>query len=109
MADQPEVPGGAVKITLGNRSLKEAPHMPHDRNGALLKVGDKVSVPCVVTSISEGTEYCNLSLETEHPMYPGKDKTAVVVNNGQVIRTMDDPGRSDPPPPPDPPPGQDGE
>jgi hypothetical protein len=63
--------------------------MPHDRDGAPLKVGDEVTIPAVVTSISPGADYCNLSVETVEPMFPGDSKTTVTLNAKQVVK----PGR----------------
>lgn len=60
--------------------------MPHDKNGKLLEVGDIVNIPCVVKSISTGTDYCNLTTETVEPMYPGEYKTGITLNAKQVIK-----------------------
>lgn len=60
--------------------------MPHDKNGKLLEVGDLVHVPAVVTSISMGTDYCNVSLETVEPMFPGVQKSAMALNAKQVVK-----------------------
>lgn len=59
--------------------------MPHDANGLPVKKGDRVNVPCIVTEVQPGDEYCNVNLETEHPMYPGENKTPIVVNAKQVV------------------------
>lgn len=60
--------------------------MPHDKNGQLLQVGDVVNLLCKVKHINTENEYCNLSLETVEPMYPGDYKTAISVNSKQVIK-----------------------
>lgn len=70
--------------------------MPNDKNGALVKVGDTVIVPCVITSITEGTEYCNVTMETVEPMYPGDSKNTIVLNAKQVEKTGDAPAVEDP-------------
>ncbi len=70
--------------------------MPHDANGRVIQKGDRVDVPCVVTSISTGEEYCNCSLETVHPMYPGEYKTGITVNAKQVVLSPRDPPPSEP-------------
>lgn len=77
--------------------------MPHDCKGVELKVGDTVFVPCKVLSVQTGTEYCNLTVETIEPMFPGKDKTCVTLNTKQVEKCgsvcleheeMTDPGKA---------------
>jgi hypothetical protein len=60
--------------------------MPHDANGKLLNVGDKVNLPCTVKAVTTSEEYCNVTLETEHAMYPGEYKTGVTVNAKQVVK-----------------------
>lgn len=88
--------------------------MPHDKNGAPLSVGDRVNIKAVITSTSEGEEYCNLSLETEEVMFPGNNKTVLSLNAKQVVRetedgrpTINEPGSTEGPgdKPPDPPSG----
>jgi hypothetical protein len=58
--------------------------MPHDKNGNLLSVGDRVNIVGVVKEIQPGDEFCNVTLETTEPMYPGDQKTAIVLNAKQV-------------------------
>ncbi len=58
--------------------------MPHDRDGRILEVGDLVIVYCKITSIQPTDEYCNLTLETEEPMYPADNKSTIVLNSKQV-------------------------
>lgn len=60
--------------------------MPHDREGNLLSEGDIVMVPAVVKSVSTGTDYCNVSLETVESMYPGEHKSAMSLNAKQVVK-----------------------
>lgn len=62
--------------------------MPHDKNGAPLKVGDKVTVECEVTSVQPGTDYCNLSVKTVEPMHPGKEATTITLNTKQVVKAV---------------------
>lgn len=51
--------------------------MPHDANGQLLKVGDKVVLRGRVKSIdSEQPTYCNITLQTEKGMEPSQDGEA---------------------------------
>jgi hypothetical protein len=58
--------------------------MPHDMNGNLLKPGDRVSMWFDVKVVQTGDEYCNLTLESVEPMYPGNSKTGLSVNAKQV-------------------------
>lgn len=60
--------------------------MPHDKNGALLVEGDRVLIPCIVRSVTTGEEFCNVTLETEEPMFPGNQKTSITLNAKQVER-----------------------
>lgn len=56
----------------------------HDRNGKPVSVGDRVLVPCVITQTGSTPDYCNVTLETEEPMYPGTSKSVVILNARQV-------------------------
>lgn len=48
--------------------------MPHDANGVLLTVGDKVVLRGKVKSIdSEQPTFCNISLQTDKGMEPAQD------------------------------------
>jgi hypothetical protein len=58
--------------------------MPHDKNGKELKVGDRVNVEYEVTAVHTGEEYCNVSLQTVEPMFPGDSKTPATLNAKQV-------------------------
>lgn len=60
--------------------------MPHDKNGEPLVEGDLVMIPAVIKGISTGTDYCNLSLETVEPMFPGEHKTGISLNAKQVLK-----------------------
>lgn len=59
--------------------------MPHDRNGRELKAGDRVLVPCVVREVYSGEEFCNVTLDTVEPMFPGEHRTALTLNARQVL------------------------
>lgn len=59
--------------------------MPHDRDGTLLKVGNTVMVPARVKEIHDTEEYCNVTLETLQPMYPGNSYSTIVLNAKQVV------------------------
>ena len=58
----------------------------HDRFGRPIQVGDKVLVECVAKECYATDEYCNLTLETVLPMFPGENKTVIVVNAKQVVK-----------------------
>ena len=58
--------------------------MPHDRSGNQLAVGDLVAVPCRVARVTTGEEYCNVDLETVHPMFPTQTPSTVTLNARQV-------------------------
>jgi hypothetical protein len=62
--------------------------MPHDVNGNELEVGDAVWVRCRVTAIQTGDEYCNCTLETVEPMYPGTHHTVLSLNARQVLKPL---------------------
>jgi hypothetical protein len=59
--------------------------MPHDINGNLLKVGDKVIIPATVTAVQAGEEYCNLSVEYDYSMPPYTSKMSGTFNTKQVL------------------------
>lgn len=58
--------------------------MPHDRKNALLAIGDKVNIPAEITAIQQGTDYCNVTLETDENMFPGIHKSTINLNSRQV-------------------------
>lgn len=60
--------------------------MPHDKFGIELKPGDMVMIQATVLSVQPGEEFCNVSLETVEPMYPGTHKTAITANAKQVVK-----------------------
>lgn len=85
--------------------------MPHDQNGKLIKAGDRVSVPCTIKSVDAGPDYCNVSVETVHPMHPSKEKSSFSLNSKQVIKDDKDAAAGDdggPKTASDPPPGPPG-
>lgn len=64
--------------------------MPHDANGNLLKVGDRVVIPATITHISEGdTGYCNCGVELVYSMPPDMTKTAFSELNTQQVEKVD--------------------
>lgn len=60
--------------------------MPHDKNGVLLQVGDRVIIPAVVKSITMSEEFCNVTLETVEPMFPSDRHDTVTLNAKQVVK-----------------------
>lgn len=60
--------------------------MPHDINGQLLSEGDFVTVRCVVKAVNPFEEYCNVTLETVEPMFPGDNKSGITLNAKQVTK-----------------------
>jgi hypothetical protein len=62
--------------------------MPHDKNGELLKVGDKVIVECEVTDVQGHPEFCNMSVKTVEPMFPGNSPTTITLNCKQVVKAV---------------------
>ena len=61
--------------------------MPHDKNGNLLQVGDRVDIPCVVKSITMDEGYCNLTVETTEVMPPDNKYTNTYsLNSKQVVK-----------------------
>ena len=84
--------------------------MPHDKNGHLLKEGDVVSVKAVVKQIDATEEYCNATLESVEPMFPGNYKNVFTINTKQC-EWVSNSDMTNPPPPTggdggDTPPGQ---
>lgn len=62
--------------------------MPHDLFNQPLVVGDLVTVECRVTAVYPSNDYCNLTLETKEPMFPGFTKTTLSVNAKQVEKVL---------------------
>jgi len=60
--------------------------MPHDKNSVPIVEGDRVYVECVVKQVMTGNEYCNVTLETVEPMYPGPFKSEITLNTKQVVK-----------------------
>lgn len=75
--------------------------MPHDKRGPELTAEMIVAVPCVVKEVQQGEDYCNVTLATLYPMYPGDQKTGMVLNTRQVLRVDDEPETPAAPPEPE--------
>lgn len=62
----------------------------HDAKGNLLKIGDKVMIPCVITEIQASEEYCNCTVELEYSMPPYTTKTTFSsINTKQLEKVME--------------------
>lgn len=59
--------------------------MPHDKNGQAVKEGDRVAIFGTVKRVEVGEEYCNVTVETEEPMYPSDAPSSVTLNARQVV------------------------
>ena len=61
--------------------------MPHDFNNTEVAVGDLVMIPCRVTDVfvTEDGKYCNLNVQTVHPMPPYETGSAITLNTRQVV------------------------
>jgi hypothetical protein len=65
--------------------------MPHDANGELLKVGDRVVLYGTITYIGANPEYCNCSVELEYKMPPDNQVVSVsALNTKQVVKREKD-------------------
>jgi hypothetical protein len=60
--------------------------MPHDRDGKILNVGDRINIPCNIKSITTSEELCNVTVETAQPMFPETYRTTLVLNSKQVVK-----------------------
>lgn len=57
----------------------------HDHKGRELKVGDRVLIPCVITSRSATDEYCNVTVETIYGRRPDGAKEHFCAFNTAVV------------------------
>lgn len=59
----------------------------HDANGTPLQKGDRVLIPCVITSLSPCETFCNVDVRTELGRRPdGQFNTFSAINTGQLIK-----------------------
>jgi hypothetical protein len=72
----------------------------HDHFGKPLKEGDRVNIPCVITSLAAEEDFCNVSLESIHGRRPDELKEHVSAINTGVLEliTVADVGPVDPAP-----------
>lgn len=58
----------------------------HDKNGTELKKGDVVLIPAVITELSGGEDFCNVSLESVHGRRPdGCKEYFGAINTGVLV------------------------
>lgn len=69
--------------------------MPHDCNGDLLQVGDRVLIPAEVINITSGEDYCNLTVKTTIGRKPDDLRETMTLNAAVVKRNMPLPGTKD--------------
>ena len=62
--------------------------MPHDANGRELLPGDLVTIKAHVIAVQPQPDYCNVSVQTERPMYPSSSPTTITLNAGQVEKVI---------------------
>jgi len=62
--------------------------VPHDKNGVLLAVGDRVVVEFEVKEIYVGEEYCNVSLVVPGAHGPHNVVSSIVCNAKQVEKSL---------------------
>ena len=66
--------------------------MPHDRDGKLLQVGDKVVIPGTVLEIHASEEYCNARVEFDESMPPYTHKDSISsINTKQLVKVEPEP------------------
>ena len=59
----------------------------HDARGIPLKVGDHVLIPATITELSQGEDYCNVSLRSQIGRRPdGQHEFIQAINTGVLIR-----------------------
>jgi hypothetical protein len=59
----------------------------HDANGTPLKVGDRVMIPAVITHLSPGEDFCNVSIETSIGRRPdGQKERMSAINTGVLVK-----------------------
>jgi hypothetical protein len=60
--------------------------MPHDKNGAVLNVDDRVSVEFKIKEIHMAEDYCNVTLIIPGEHGPYNVVSTVVLNAKQVVK-----------------------
>jgi hypothetical protein len=64
----------------------------HDANGNTLNVGDKVVIPGTITQLQAAHEYCNCTVELEHPQPPNDRKVSLSSLNSKQVEKVLEPG-----------------
>lgn len=57
----------------------------HDRNGTSLKVGDVVTLKMVITQVSPGPDYCNVSAQSVEGRKPDGMKECFSGNSAVLV------------------------
>jgi hypothetical protein len=57
----------------------------HDRNGTALKIGDTVSIEYVITSVSPGPDFCNISAQSVEGRRPDGYKESFSGNSAVAV------------------------
>lgn len=61
--------------------------MPHDKNGELLQVGDRVTLELEIQEIAMTEDYCNMKVKTVEPFYPDTNRfDSQWVNAKQLVK-----------------------
>jgi hypothetical protein len=59
----------------------------HDANGSKLNVGDKVMIPCEITQLHGGEDYCNVDMKTTIGRRPDGEKEQIcAINTGCMVK-----------------------
>ena len=74
--------------------------MPHDQNGNLIKVGDKVLIEAIVESVQTGVNYCNCMVKTVIVMPPYDTGSTFSINTAQCLIVDGDVADAEPTPAP---------
>jgi hypothetical protein len=63
----------------------------HDANGHPLKKGDKVLIPAVITDLSPGEDYCNVTLKSTLGRRPdGNQESFSGINTAVLVKVASD-------------------
>jgi hypothetical protein len=63
--------------------------VPHDKNGNLIEVGDRIDIPCIVTNIQATDDYCNCTVETTEKMAPEFKYTNTYTLNTKMVEKVE--------------------
>ena len=65
--------------------------MPLDQNGEPLAVGDRVTIPATIKSVTEDPNFVNCTVELEYRLPPTNSVTTESLNSRQVEKFMGPP------------------